>query len=176
MHELGVDAVCEGLAGCEDAGVDNTGIDDEEEAFGAGQDGAVGVDELGGVVELAAVAAEMAGDEAERGVDGRGAEVVDLHVAGHGEEIEGAVELGHGFVHEDGDDAAMEVAGRALVQAGEVDGGGGGDVFGVDGVDYKGEMKALGVVGAAAEAEVGALVDSARGEGFGDVRFGGHQG
>ena len=55
-------------------------------------------------------------------------EIVDLHVAGHGEDVERAVELAHGLVHEGGDDAAVDVAGWALVDAGELEVCGGGDV------------------------------------------------
>src|ERR1700722_4988529 len=93
-------------------------VDDDEEAFGAGEDGAVGVLDFGMVEELAAGdavgfrrAAKVAADENERLVEGDGAEVVDLHVAGHGEDVERAVELAHGLVEEGGDDAAVDVAG-----------------------------------------------------------------
>ena len=41
-------------------------------------------------------------------------------MSGHGEDIEGAVELAHGFVEECGDDASVDVAGRAFVHAVEL--------------------------------------------------------
>ena len=100
-------------------------------------------------------------------LSGTGAEVVDLHVAGHGEDVEGAVELAHGLVHKGGDDAAVDVAGWAFVHAGELDVRGGGGVSGVAGVDGEDEVEALGVGGAAAEAVAGALVDGAVRDFFG---------
>ena len=111
----------------------------------------------------------MAADEDEGLVEGDGTEVVDLHVAGHGEDVEGAVELAHGFVEERGYDAAVDVAGRAFEHASEVDVGGGGDGFGVGGVGGEDEMEALRVGGAAAEAVVGALVDGGSGGGIGEA-------
>ena len=68
------------------------------------------------VEELAAFAAEVAAGEDEWLVERGGAEVVDLHVAGHGEDVERAVELAHGFVEQGGDDASVDVAGWAFVQ------------------------------------------------------------
>ena len=138
----------------------------DEEAFAASQDGAVGTLEFGLVKELAVRGAvwlcgsvEMAGDEDERLVERGGAEVVDLHMTGHGEDVKRAVELAHGFVEERGDDSAVDVAGWALVHAVELDIGDGGDVPGVRGVGGEGEVKALRVGGAAAEAVIGTLVD-----------------
>jgi len=107
------------------------------------------VEELAAVLSLAA---EVAGGEGERGVERGGAEVVDLEMAGHGEYGEGAVELAHGLVEEGGDDAAVDVAGRTLMEFGEVDDGLGDGVFGVRGVEGELEVQALGVGGAAAEA------------------------
>src|SRR5260370_731284 len=102
----------------------------------------------------------MAG-EGEGLVERAGAQVVDLHVASHGDDVEGAVELAHGLVHEGGDDAAVDVAGWAFVHLGELNlrgrGGGSGD----GGTDGEGEMQALGVDGAAAEAVAGAFVEGA---------------
>ena len=154
-----------GLGGGEVAGVD-----DDEDAFALGEELAGGEMEVDGVEELAAFAAEVAGGEGERGVERGGAEVIDLHVAGHGEEAEGAVELGHRFVAESGDDAAVDVAGWALVKFGEVNDGDGGGVGGVGGVESKREVEALGVVGAAAEAVGGDFVDGGSGEVGGGVR------
>ncbi len=139
------------------------GVDDDEEAFGVGEGFAGGELEIDGVEELAAFAAEVAGSEVEGGVEGGGAEVVDLHVAGHGEETEGAVEFAHSLVAEGSDDAAVDVAGRPLVEFGELDEGGRGGVDGVGGAEGEREVEALGVVGAAAEAAGGNLVDGAGG-------------
>src|SRR5258708_6208322 len=100
--------------------------------------------------ELAAFAAEVAADEDERLVERGRAEVVDLHVAGHGEDVEGAVEFAHGLVEERGDDAAVDVAGRAFVEAVELKVGGGGGDFAVGGVGGEDEVEALWVGGAAA--------------------------
>jgi len=131
------------------------GVDDDEEAFAAGEEIAGWELEIDGVEEFAAggsLAAEVAGGKGERGVEGGGAEIVDLEVAGHGEDLEGTVELAHRFVEEGGDDAAVDVAGRALMEFGEVDDGLSDGVFGVGGVEMEVEMEALRVSVAAAEA------------------------
>ncbi len=80
-------------------------------------------------------------------------------MAGHGEDVEGAVELAHGFVEESGDDASVDVAGWAFVEAVELELGGGGGDLGVGGVGGEDEVEALRVGGAAAEAVAGSLVD-----------------
>jgi hypothetical protein len=67
------------------------------------------------------------------GVDGGGTEIVNLKVAGDGEQAEGTVELAHGLVEDGGDEAAVDVARGALVDLGEVDGGGRGAGGGVVG-------------------------------------------
>jgi hypothetical protein len=87
--------------------------------------------DFGLVEELAAFSAEMSADEDQRLVERSGAEVVDLHVAGHGEDVEGAIELAHGFVEECGYYASMDVARRAFVHAIELKVRGGGWGFGV---------------------------------------------
>ena len=163
-------------------------VNGDEEAFGSGEDGAVGVLDFGVVEELAAGgavcfcwAADVAADENERLVERDGAEVVDLHVAGHREDVERTVEFAHGFVEEGGDDATVDMARGPLVHAVELEVRGGGDGVGVRGVGGEDEVKPLGIGGAAAKAEVGALVDGGRGfeEGWGvsggigaDFRFG----
>ena len=123
------------MRGGEAGGGEDFFVEGDEDAFGAGEDGAVGALDFGLVEELAVGGAvgfggavEVTGYEDERLVERDGAEVVDLHVAGHGEDVEGAVELAHGFVEEGGDDAAVDVAGRAFVHAVELDVCGGGDV------------------------------------------------
>jgi hypothetical protein len=133
-------------------------VDDDEEALGTGEDGAVAALDFGLVEELAAFAAEVSADENERLVEGNWAKVVDFHVAGHGDNVEGAVELAHGFVEEGSNDAAMNVAGWAFVGAIELDARGCGGEFGI-GVDSEGEVEALWVGGTTAEAMAGALVD-----------------
>ncbi len=140
-------------------------VDDEEDAFGAREGGAVRVDEFGGVEELPAFASKMAAGEGERHVKRGWAEVVDLHVAGHREDVERSIELRHGLIHEGGDDASVDVSGRPLVYAAQGNASGSSDVFVVRGVNHEAEVKAFGVLRTAAEAEVGALVDGA---GFGD--------
>ncbi len=152
-------------------------VDGQEEGLGVGERCAIGGEEVGGVEEFAgAFATKVAGGEGEGGVERCGTEVVDGHVAGHGEEAEGTVELAHGFVEQGGDDAAVDVAGRALVEFGELDGGGGGDLVFAGrwlGVDGEAEVEALGIGGAAAEAVGGEFVDGEVVELFGVV---GHAG
>ena len=104
-------------------------------------------------------AAEVASDEDERLVQRGGAEVVDLHVAGHGEDVEGAVEFAHGLVEERGDDATVNVTRRTFVHAVELNFGGGCDVCWIGCVGGEDKVEALWVGGAAAEAVVGALVN-----------------
>jgi hypothetical protein len=166
-----------GLGSGEAGGGKDFFVEGDEEAFAAGEDRAVWMLEFGLVEDLAARsavglrgAAEVAADQDERLVERGGTEIVDLHVAGHGDDIERAVELAHGFVEESGDDAAVDVAGWALVHAVELEMRGGGDGFGVGRVGGEDEVEALRVGGAAAEAVVGALVDGGGGgEGVGGV-------
>jgi hypothetical protein len=155
-----------GLGGGEAGGGEDFFVEGDEDAFGSGEDGAVGTLDFGLVEELAVGCAvglggavEMAGDEDQRLIERYGPEVIDLHVAGHGEDVEGAVELAHGLVEKRGYDASVDVAGRAFVHAVELDLCGGGDVVGGGCVGGEGEVEALGVGGAAAEAMVGAFVD-----------------
>ena len=109
--------------------------------------------------ELAALAAEVAAGEDKRLVEGDGAKVVDLHVAGHGEDVKGAVEFAHGLVEERGYDASVDVPRGTFVEAVELEMSGGDGDLGVGCVSGEDEMQALWVGGAAAEAMAGALVD-----------------
>jgi hypothetical protein len=164
-----------GVAPGIDMSLNQGGVEGDEEAFRPGEEGALGFAEFGGVEELAAFAAEVVGGEGERGVDGSGAEVIDLHVAGHGEDVERSAELAHGLIQEGGDDAAMEEAGGTFIGARKLDRCGGLGVGGIDGVDLEVQMEALWVVRSAGEAVVGLLIDGggmgARGFVF---RLGGH--
>jgi hypothetical protein len=142
-------------------------VEYDEEAFAAGENGTVGALKFCLMEEFtvgSAVwpggAAEVASDEHERLVQRGGAEVVDLHVACHGEDVEGAVEFAHGLVEERGDDATVNVTWRTFVHAVELDFRGGCDVCWIGCVGGEDEVEALRVGGAAAEAVVGALVDS----------------
>ena len=136
-----------------------SGVYDDEEALGSGENGAVRVLDFGLVEELAALAAEVAAGEDKRLVERDGTKVVDLHVAGHGEDVEGPVELAHGLVEERGNDATVDVPRGAFVEAVELELGGGDGDLGVGGVSGEDEMQALWVGGAAAEAVAGSLVD-----------------
>src|ERR1700729_1864057 len=109
--------------------------------------------------ELSAFPAEVAAGEDKRLVEGDGAKVVDLHVAGHGEDVEGAVEFAHGLVEERGDDATVNVTRRTFVHAVELNFGGGCDVCWIGCVGGEDKVEALWVGRAAAETVVGALVD-----------------
>ena len=124
------------LWGSEAGGGEDFFVEGDEDAFGAGEDGAVGALDFGLVEELAVRGAvgfggsvKVTGYEDQGLVERGRAEVIDLHVAGHGEDVEGAVELAHGFIEKRGDDASVDVAGRAFVHAVELDMCGGGDVF-----------------------------------------------
>jgi hypothetical protein len=120
--------------------------------------------------ELAAFAAKMPADNDKRLEERDWAEVVDLHMASHGEDVERTVELAHGFVEESGDKTSVEIAGWAFVVAIEFDMGGCDGVLRVVCVCGEDEMKALGIGGTAAEAVIGELVESgASGHGLGCV-------
>ena len=154
------------MGGGETCGGEDFFVEGDEDAFGSGEYSAVGALDFGLVEELAVGSAvgfggavEMAGYEDQRLIERYWAEVIDLHVAGHGEDVEGAVELAHGLVEECGDDAAVDVAGWALVHAVDLNVCGCGDVFGVRCIGGEGEVETLGIGGAAAEAVVGALID-----------------
>ena len=67
--------------------------------------------------ELAALAMGVPAYEGEGLEEWDGTEIVDLHVAGDGEDVERTVELAHRLVEQGGDDAAVDVAGWAFVQA-----------------------------------------------------------
>ena len=84
-----------------------------------------------------------------------GPEVVDLHMPSHGKDIERAVELAHGFIHESGDDASVDITGWPFVEASELRVCCGGDLFVIDGEN---EVKALRIIRAAGEAVTCALV------------------
>jgi hypothetical protein len=162
-----------GEAGC----CENAFVEGDKDTFAAGEDGAVGALEFCLMEELAIRGAvgfggtvEVSRYQDERLVERRGLEVVDFHVACHGEDIEGTVELAHGFVEERGYDASVDVAGRALMHAIELEVRSGGDGFGVGDVGGEDEVEALRIGGAAAETVVGALVDGrGGGEGVGSV-------
>ena len=133
------------LGGGEAGGGEDFFVEGDEEAFGAGEDSAVGALDFGLMEELAVGGAvglggavEMAGDEDQGLIERHGPEVIDLHVAGHGEDVERAIELAHGLVEERGDDASVDVAGRAFVHAIKLDLCGGGDRGGVRGVGGEG--------------------------------------
>lgn len=118
--------------------------------------------------DLAAFAAEVAAGEDERFVERDRTKVVDLHVTGHGKDVEWAVELAHSLVEQGSDDTAVDVAGRALVHAVKLKVGCGDGIGGVAGVGRKDKMEALRVCGAAAEAMAGTLVDGRGGSVHGD--------
>ena len=81
--------------------------------------------------------------------------VVDLHVASHRKDVERAVELAHGFVHQGGDDASVYIAGWPFVKTSELQMCCGGDLFVIDG---EGEVEALRIIRATDEAMTCALV------------------
>jgi hypothetical protein len=142
---------------------EETRVDDDEEAFGACEDLADRRLDFRLVEELAAFAAEVATDKGEWLVEGDGAEIVDLYMAGHGEDIKRAIELAHGLVEKGGDDAAMDMAGRPFVHAVELEVACGDRAGWVAGVGGEDEVEALGIGGAASEAMTGSLVDGGGG-------------
>lgn len=96
-------------------------VDLDEDSVAAGEYGSVGGLDLGLVEELSSFSAQVTAFELKRLKEGDGLEVVDLHVAGDGEDIERAVDLAHGLVEKSGDDASMDVAGWAFVEAVELE-------------------------------------------------------
>jgi hypothetical protein len=143
-----------GLGG-DEASDEDFFVESDEEAFGASEDSSIQKLQVSLMEELAAFAPQMGAGEDERLVNRGGAEIVDLHVAGHGEDIQRAVELAHGFIHERGDDASVDIAGRAFVKARELEVPGGGDCCRVE---VEGEMEALRVIRATGEAVACAFV------------------
>jgi hypothetical protein len=141
--------------GGEEAGDEDFFVESDEETFAASEDSSIQKLELSLMEELAAFAPQMGAGEDKRLVNRGRAEIVDLHVTGHGEGIQRAVELAHGFIHEGGDDASVDVAGRAFMKARELEVRGGGDCCWVE---VEGEMEALRVVRATGEAVACALV------------------
>ncbi len=129
--------------------------DGDEHALTASEYGAIGELEFGFMEQLAALPAQMGADEDEGLVERGRAKVIDLHMPSHGEDIERAVELAHGFIHESGDDASVDITGWPFMEASELHVRRGGDFFVIDGED---EMEALRVVRAACEAVTCALV------------------
>ena len=99
-----------------------------------------------------------------------GAEVVDLHVARHGEDVERAVELAHGFVEKGCYEAAVQISGWAFVVAIELDVRRCRGALWIVRACREGEMESLWIGGAAAEAVAGTLVDGGiAGHGVGHV-------
>ena len=129
--------------------------DGDEHALTASEYGAIGELEFGFMEQLSALTAQMGADEDQWLVKRGGAKVIDLHMPSHGEDIERAVELAHGFVHESGDDASVDITGRPFMQASELQVCCGGDLLVID---CEGEMEALRIIGAAGEAVTCALV------------------
>lgn len=137
------------------------GIENHEQSLRLGQHGAAWSDNLGGVEELAPLAAKVARGKSERSVQRRRTQIIHLHVTGHRQRVQRTIQLAHGFVEQRGQDAAMNEARRPFVDARELDRAGGRDVAGVGGVNGEGELQSLRVLGTASEAEVGPFVDSA---------------
>ena len=148
-------------------------VDRDEDTFCTGQGGTVGMPDLGQMEELSTFTAYVAAKEGEGLVERNGAKVVDFHVSGHSEDVERTIEFTHGLVEQRGDDAAVNVAGRAFVRTVEAELGGGDGDGGVRGVGREDEVEALRIGGAATEAVVRALVDGGgRGERVGSVAGG----
>ncbi len=145
---------CLGLWGGEACSRENPFVEGDEESFAAGEDGAVGALEFGLVEELAVRGAvgsggavEVTGYEHQGLVERGGFEVVNLHVTRHGEDVKGAVELAHSLVEERGDDASVDVAGRAFVHAVELDLCRRGDLLGFEVSVVKTRWRPCGLAG-----------------------------
>jgi hypothetical protein len=109
--------------------------------------------------ELSAIATKMPADDDEWLEEWDGAEVVDLHVSRHGEDVKRTIELAHCFVEECGYETSVQIAGRAFVVAVELNLRGCGGMLRVICARSEDEMKPLWVGGAAAEAMAGAFVE-----------------
>ena len=94
-------------------------LDGDEDRFAGGEGVAGSVGDLRFAEVAAAVVFDVARGESERDGQGHGAQILHLHLPGHGKNVAGAVRFAHGFVEEGGDDASMGVAGRAGETAGE---------------------------------------------------------
>lgn len=106
--------------------------------------------------ELAAFATQVTTGKGELLMNRRRPEVIDLDMARHCQQAKRTIELGHSLIEQRGNQAAVDVAGRALVDLRKLDGSGDGASERVEG---EVKVQALRVAGPAAEALPGELVD-----------------
>jgi len=99
------------------------GCDLNEDAGGRGEHSAVGVAEFGGAAMFATTTAVEVtfrpAYEDEVTFKWHGAEIVDGHVARHGDDVAMTIGLAHGFIEHGGNDAAVGVSGRSLKLSGQ---------------------------------------------------------
>jgi len=126
-------------------------IDDDEYAAAAGEDSSLLVTDLGGMSEAATALAEVPRPDFEKTVQRNWAQVLDGHARGGCRGVEEAVHLGHGFVEDGGDHAAMAVSGRAGVAFAQAKAA---DELFAGGVESEFQAHARWVIASAAEAEV----------------------
>jgi len=90
----------------------------DKQPLALGQHGSVGAEDAGFCPVLAAFIPRDAAFQEERLAGGNRPQVVNLHVACHGDEAARTYGLAHGLVDQGGDDAAVQVARVALKIAG----------------------------------------------------------
>lgn len=91
-------------------------VDDDEQAAAAREHGTVRVLNLRLVEQLATFATEMAAYQHQRLIKRDGAEIIDLHVARHGKDVERPVQLTHRLVEQRSHDTAVNVAGWTFME------------------------------------------------------------
>ena len=129
-------------------------VDDDEHSFGGGEDLPIRSEDLGGMEELAAFAANVVADDREFHRERDRAQVVDFHVARHGDNVKRPVQFTHRLVEHRGDDASVDVSRWSLVGPCELDRGRRRDRLGIARVDAEMHVESLGIEVSATEAVV----------------------
>ena len=95
------------------------GIDDDEDAAGAGEHRALVIDDLGGADETASALGKLPRLNAQWFAEWHGTEVFHFHLRSWGDHLAQFAQLAHSFIENCGDDSTVAVAGRAGVAAGK---------------------------------------------------------
>lgn len=137
-------------------------VKDNKDSLGTGHHSSIRLLNFSLMKELPAFTAEVAAFK-KKGLMQRGwAQVIDLHVPGHGKHIQRTIEFAHGLIQKGRYDASVDIAGRPFVQVSELHLRCGDRVFRAGQTDRKIQMKSLRIGWSAAKAVIGLLIDSRR--------------